>query len=202
MMTPPRPARRRWRIVLTLALLALLIYFGAIYLLVLRQSQRDETQKADAIVVFGAAEYSGKPSPIFRARLDHGYALYERGLAPMMIVTGGAGGDPQFSEGGVGKEYLITRGVPENRLIAETQSEDTAKSAQRVGTIMRTNGMRSCIAVSDGYHLFRIKRVLEREGVTVYGAPRPQQHDIGRWKRYTLIAREAVSYTLWLMHIT
>jgi uncharacterized SAM-binding protein YcdF (DUF218 family) len=114
---------------------------------------------ADAIVVFGAAEYSGHPSPVLRARLDHGFDLYQRGIAPVVIVTGGAAADPSFSEGGVGHDYLLHRGVPERALIAETQGRDTAESAVRVAVIMHTNGLHSCVAVSDAYHVFRIRKV-------------------------------------------
>src|SRR5260370_17488698 len=94
-------------------------------------------------------------------------------MAPVVITAGGSGQDPDFSEGGVGRDYLLRRGVPEQALIAETQGSDTAQSAARVANIMRANGMRSCIAVSDAYHLFPIRALLEHEGVQVELAPRP-----------------------------
>ena len=81
--------------------------------------------------------------------------------------------DPKFSEGGVGHDYLMHRGIADSSLIAETQGSDTSQSAERVGTIMRTNHMRTCIAVSDAYHVFRIRKLLEHQGVQVYVAPRP-----------------------------
>ena len=130
--------------------------------------------KADVIAIFGAAEYAGRPSPVYRARLDHGYELFQQRMAPMVITTGGAAQDPDFSEGGVGKDYLLRRGMPEQALIAETQGSDTAQSAARVANIMRANGMHSCIAVSDAYHVFRIRALLEHEGVQVELAPRPE----------------------------
>ena len=86
-------------------------------------------------------------------------------MAPVVITTGGSAQDPDFSEGGVGRDYLLRRGIPEQALIAETQGSDTAQSAARVANIMRANGMRSCIAVSDAYHVFRIRALLEHEGV-------------------------------------
>lgn len=153
--------------------------------------------KADAIVIFGAAQYAGHPSPVFKARLDHGYDLFEKGLAPVVITTGGAGQDPEFSEGGVGRDYLLHRGVPEKALIAETQGSDTAQSAARVGNIMRVNGMRRCIAVSDAYHVFRIRTLLEREGVTVEVAPRPESRPRSLWERFWAVTREAMSYLAW-----
>ena len=136
---------------------------------------------------------SGRPSPVFRARLDHAVALYSRGMAPYLIITGGAGRDPQFSEGGVGRDYLATRGISERHLIAETQGENTAESAERVAVIMRANNMHTCVAVSDPYHLFRIKRLMQRQGITTYASPRPYAFR-GLWFNIGHVMREAFSY--------
>ncbi|MCI0353708.1 MAG: YdcF family protein [Acidobacteria bacterium] len=190
-----------WRL-LILGLLALAAFTAHISRRIGEESQRDETLPADAIVVFGAAEYAGRPSPVYRARLDHAYDLFQRGLAPMIITTGGAGGDPHFSEGGVGREYLVGRGVPEPRLIAETQGGDTQQSAGRVAVIMKANGMRTCLAVSDGYHMFRIKQMLGSQGVVVYGAPRPESRPLSPWERIRVTLREVLSYVLWRMGIS
>ena len=140
---------------------------------ILHDAAQEQLHNADVIVVFGAAEYDGRPSPVFRARLDHAYTLFRSGLAPVVITTGGAAADPNFSEGEVGHDYLMRRGVPEAALIAETQASDTAESAARLAVIMRANSMNSCIAVSDAYHVFRIRKMLENEGLRVYVAPRP-----------------------------
>jgi uncharacterized SAM-binding protein YcdF (DUF218 family) len=169
---------------------------------VTRQAVVDETRPADAIIVFGAAEYAGRPSPVFRARLDHGYELYKRGVAPLVITTGGAAHDPKFTEGGVGRDYLITRGIPEPNLIAETQSDDTARSAERTAVILRANGLRRCVAVSDAYHMFRVKRLLEAEGVIVYPSPRPDSIPRTFWARLTTALREALSYLFWKLHVS
>lgn len=134
---------------------------------------------------------------MYRARLDHGYELFEKGMAPVVITTGGAAQDPEFSEGGVGRDYLLRRGVPEQALIAETQGSDTAQSAARVANIMRVNGMRSCIAVSDVYHVFRIRELLEHEGVQVEVAPRPESRPRHVWDRFAAVVREAASYLAW-----
>lgn len=193
----------RWvRPVVYAICLALVVFFVVTCIRIVLQSHRDEARAADVIVVFGAAEYAGRPSPIFRARLDHAYELFEKKLAPIVIVTGGAGGDPHFTEGGVGRDYLISRGIPERRLIAETQGDNTSQSAERVGVIMHTNGWNSCIAVSDGYHLFRIKRMLQRQGVKAYGSPRVQEVPVSDGSRALTVMREALSYLLWTMHIT
>lgn len=180
-----------------LALVALLAYASVVYARIVRQSRTDDARPADAIVVFGAAQYSGRPSPVFKARLDHGYDLFQRGLAPVIITTGGQGGDAKFSEGGVGHDYLLARGVGDHNLIAETQSDDTRESVGRVAAIMKRNGMKSCLAVSDPYHLYRIRQMLEREGVTVYTSPRPQAKPQGFWSRNAAVLREVLSYLAW-----
>src|SRR5262250_942053 len=119
----PRP--RIWLRFIVAIVAAVLVWVAAIFWLVSRQADRDESRKADAIVVFGAAEYVGHPSPVYRARLDHAYTLFRQGLAPVIITTGGSGKDPTFSEGQVGRDYLAKRGVPDVNLIAETQAGDT-----------------------------------------------------------------------------
>jgi uncharacterized SAM-binding protein YcdF (DUF218 family) len=166
-----------------------------------REASRQEIHPADAIVVFGAAEYSGRPSPVYRARLDHAFDLFQRGLAPVVITTGGAAADPSYSEGGVGHDYLLHRGIPDSNLIAETQGSDTAQSAQRIGVIMRANHMHSCVAVSDAYHVFRIRKLLEHEGLQVYVSPRPDSRPHSRWQRLEAILREAASYLVWRLHL-
>jgi len=169
---PPLP--RWWLRLLVLAVVAAVSFLTITALQVVHTASLEEIHSADAIVVFGAAEYSGHPSPVLRARLDQALDVFHRGVAPVVITTGGAAGDPSFSEGGVGRDYLMRHGVPERSLIAETHGHDTAESAVRVGVIMRANGLHSCVAVSDAYHVFRIRKLLEHEGITpVYVAPRP-----------------------------
>jgi uncharacterized SAM-binding protein YcdF (DUF218 family) len=176
-------------------------YLGATCVQIVREASLQEIHPADAIVVFGAAEYSGRPSPVYRARLDHAFELFNRSLAPVVITTGGAAADPSYSEGGVGHEYLMHRGIPDASLIAETQGSDTAQSAKRIGVIMRTNHMRSCVAVSDQYHMFRIRKLLEHEGVQVFVAPRPDSRPHAEWQRAYAVLREALGYIAWQMHI-
>jgi uncharacterized SAM-binding protein YcdF (DUF218 family) len=176
---------------------ALLLFLGVTGSRILRAADEVPTKPADVIVVFGAAEYVGHPSPVYRARLDHAYELFQRGLAPVVITTGGSAQDPDFSEGGVGRDYLLRRGIPEQALIAETQGSDTAQSATRVANIMRANGMRTCIAVSDVYHVFRIRALLEHEGVQVEVAPRPESRPRRVWDRFAAVMREAISYLAW-----
>ena len=200
--TAAKPGKNWTRRLLLAFLLAAAGFAGFISMRITQEWERDEAQPADVIVFFGAAEYAGKPSPVYRARLDYAYDLFQRGLAPMIITTGGAGADPHFSEGGVGREYLAGRGVPERRLIAETQGGDTEQSAGRVAVIMKANGMRTCLAVSDGYHMFRIKQMLGSHGVVVHGAPRPELRPPSRWERLRITLREVLSYTLWRLGIS
>jgi uncharacterized SAM-binding protein YcdF (DUF218 family) len=186
------------------ALIALSVLIGALAGIapaIIRDSSRQDLHRADAIVVFGAAEYDGRPSPVLRARLDHANDLFREGLAPVVITTGGSAADPTFSEGGVGRDYLMRRGVPESALIAETQASDTAQSAERVAVIMRTNHMQSCIAVSDAYHVFRIRKLLQHEGLQVYLAPRPDSRPKSAWQRGLAVMRESVSYVVWRVGI-
>jgi len=195
-----RPLRRHGLLWLGALAAALLIWLAAICVGIVREASRQEIHPADAIVVFGAAEYSGRPSPVYRARLDHAYDLFEKGVAPVVITTGGAAADPSFSEGGVGHDYLMHRGIPDASLIEETQGSDTAQSAQRIGVIMRTNHMHSCVAVSDGYHVFRIRKLLEHEGMQVYVSARPDSRPHSLWQRGEAVLREAVSYMVWRVH--
>ena len=184
-----------------LAAAGIVIWLAAICAGIVGEASRQEIHSADAIVVFGAAEYSGRPSPVYRARLDHAFDLFQQGVAPVVITTGGAAADPRYSEGGVGHDYLMHRGIPDSSLIAETQGSDTAQSAERVGVIMRANHMHSCVAVSDAYHVFRISKLLEHQGVQVYVSPRPDSIPHSLWQRAEAVLREAASYVVWRLHL-
>jgi uncharacterized SAM-binding protein YcdF (DUF218 family) len=188
---------RFWPLLSLAVLGALILFFGVTGSRIVAAAAEQPGKKANVIAIFGAAEYAGRPSPVYRARLDHGYELFQKGMAPVVITTGGSAQDPDYSEGGVGRDYLLRRGVPEQALIAETQASDTAQSAERVANIMRANGMRSCIAVSDAYHVFRIRALLEHEGVEVELAPRPESRPRSLWERFGAVMREAASYLAW-----
>lgn len=197
------PHPRWWLRLLVLLVVAVVLFLLITAIQVVHTAGLQEIHSADAIVVFGAAEYSGRPSPVLRARLDHALDVFHHGVAPVVITTGGAAADPKFSEGGVGRDYLMHHGIPERSLIAETQGHDTAESAVRVATIMRANGLHSCVAVSDAYHVFRIRKLLEHEGIApVYVAPRPDSRPHSTWQREVAVLREATSYFLWRVGIT
>ncbi|HZP22520.1 MAG TPA: YdcF family protein [Terriglobales bacterium] len=183
---------------LALGLAGFLCYISA---QIMREASVDEEHPANAIVVFGAAEYSGRPSPVYRARLDHAFTLFQRGLAPVIITTGGAGLDPKFSEGQVGRDYLESRGIPDAGIIAETQGGDTEESAQRVAVILRANDMHTCLLVSDAYHMFRAKQMMNAQGITVYISPRPGSIPKTLPGKFIAALRESISYLLYRAHL-
>ena len=167
------------------------------------QSRVDEAMEADVIIVLGAAEYRGKPSPVLEARLNHALYLYLMGLAPRVLTTGGAGGDPTFTEGEVAHNYLSRHGVPAEAILVESEGESTVHSIAAAAEIMRRFEMRSCIVVSDGYHIVRVKKMLEDRGITVYGSPRPEERRLEErgWRGYWVYVRQAIAYGLWRVGI-
>ena len=170
----------------------------SLYAAIRQQASRDEARAADAIVVFGAAEYNGVPSPVFKARLDHAQELDDRDIAPVLITTGGSGGDAHFTEGGVARDYLIQQGVAEAKILSETRSDTTFESVEAVTDILRQRHARTCVAVSDGFHLYRIKLMFRAMGITAYTSPAPDspiEDDSSLRTLYTL--REMVLTTLW-----
>jgi uncharacterized SAM-binding protein YcdF (DUF218 family) len=197
--------RRSWtlRAVLVLVLLLLGATFGWcrwVYFQIQSYAHQDQAAPADAIGVLGAAEYDGRPSPVYRARLDHALALYHRGIAPLIITLGGPGGD-QYTEGTVGAEYLIAKGVPEEDIIAETESRNTEESARRISVIARANGLHRLVVVSDDTHMFRIHAICAAEGLDVLTSPRPRPAVVDRTLGAERIAHEILSYTFWRMHL-
>ena len=198
-MTPaPRPSRSGnfFRRLLGLTLLVALLWFGWVYYQINRVAHEDQAQTADAIAVFGAAQYSGRPSPVLHARLDHAVALYNRHLAPLVITLGG-GGDPDSgtTEGGVGRDYLLANGVPFDKIIAETRSIDTEQQVDRLAAIADADHLHHIVVVSDGTHLLRIRELCRNAGLDVYTSPRPP---VGRISDFDLTERymhEMLSYT-------
>ncbi|MGH9451264.1 MAG: YdcF family protein [Terriglobia bacterium] len=162
----------------------------------------DEARPAGAIVVMGAAEYDGVPSPVYRARLEHALALEEAGFAPIVITTGGSGGDRRYTEGGVGRDYLIQQGVAANSIVAETHGETTFQSVRAVAAILDRLNKRTCIAVSDGFHLYRVKVLFRSDGITAYGSPVPNSSiEADPYLRVVYSLREMISLSLWRLHI-
>lgn len=191
----------RWALT-AVALLAILslVWIRWVYGQIQWYATRDMAIPSDAIAVFGAAEYDGRPSPVFRARLDHAESLYSRGIAPLIITLGGDGGD-QYSEGRVGEQYLVGAGVPDSDIIAETESTSTDESVHRLAVIARTNNLQRIVVVSDATHLFRIHQICAANGLNVLTSPRPRVPIEGPSGQRERIQHEILSYTLWRLHL-
>jgi uncharacterized SAM-binding protein YcdF (DUF218 family) len=186
------------RILRTAVVLAVLATIGILWLAIQihRQSEIDEAKPADVILVLGAAEYRGRPSPVLKARLDHALELYKQKLAPRVMTTGGAGGDPDFTEGGVGRSYLAEHGVPADAIIVENEGASTVESLAMTGEILHRMGLHTVIVVSDGYHIFRVKRMLESSGLEAYGSPRKERGSSGAHEWWNCF-KQAIGYLLW-----
>ena len=192
------------RVLAGLLILLSILLLGYLFLVageIEKQSTIDEARPADVIIVLGAAEYRGKPSPVLQARLNHALLLYLKGLAPYILTTGGAGGDPNFTEGEVGRAYLIRHGVRSEAIIAEPKGATTAQSLDAAAETMHRMNLHSCIVVSDGYHIYRVKRLLQARGVRVYGSPRPAAGSLTPMQLRWVYFRQAVGFALWQLGI-
>lgn len=200
-----KPKRRKLALAIVLWLVSALsvvatLWCWWVYKQIERYAHLDQAARADAIGVLGAAEYDGRPSPVYRARLDHALELYHREIAPLIITLGGSGGD-QYNEGAVGEAYLIGRGVPEQDIIAETESNNTEESAIRIAVIARVNGLHRLVIVSDDTHMFRIHAICTAQGLDVLTSPRTRPPVQDRMLETERIAHEILSYTLWRLHL-
>lgn len=156
------------------ALWTLLLLLGlgwtAVIVAVVLVGARDSARPADAIVVLGAAQYEGRPSPVLRARLDHAVALWRRDLAPVLVLTGGTGAGDTTSEAAVGRRYVLARGVPENAIIVEDQGLTTSQSMHAVANLLGGDSAR-VILVSDAFHMLRLSILSRRLGMVPYTSP-------------------------------
>jgi uncharacterized SAM-binding protein YcdF (DUF218 family) len=145
----------KWGSVVGLLFLVVLTVYGTYLYRQIRDSAvRDEAMPADAIVVLGAAQYNGRPSPTLKARLDHALDLYKQGLAQAIITTGSYGPDPNFSEAEVGRKYLVQHGVQVADIVTEQGSGTTHDSIQAAAGLIKAKGWKTALVVSDGFHLF------------------------------------------------
>jgi uncharacterized SAM-binding protein YcdF (DUF218 family) len=136
-----------------------------------RAGRRDQAQEADAIVVLGAAQYVGRPSPVLRARVDHAVSLWKRGLAPTLILTGGTGVGDTTSEAAVARKYAMSRGVPDRAIVVEIKGRTTSESMRAVARIMDDREQSSVILVSDPFHMLRLSILARRFGLEPYTSP-------------------------------
>jgi uncharacterized SAM-binding protein YcdF (DUF218 family) len=192
-------SRRRVHWMRWLAVLLLLIaagWFTWVYRQIVATAHIDNAQTADAIAVFGAAEYAGRPSPVLHARLDKAVSLYDEGMAPVIVTLGGGGDkDSGKTEGGVGRDYLLANGVPFDKIIAETKSFDTEQQVSSLAKIAAREHFRHVIVVSDGTHLFRIALLCQRAGLEVYTSPRARLGHIDDIDATERVVHEMLSYT-------
>ena len=135
------------------------------------QGNRDEQRSADAIVVMGAAQYDGRPSPLFAARLDHAIDLFRAGIAPRLIVTGGKQEGDRTTEAASARDYAIGHGVPTEAILSEDHSRTTLQSIRGVATLMHDEGIRTAVFVSDPSHMLRVLRMASDEGIEAFGSP-------------------------------
>jgi vancomycin permeability regulator SanA len=174
------------------------VVFAAVY----KQSRTDEAHPADAIVVLGAAQFNGVPSQVFRARLDTAFDLYQQGLAPLMVVTGGRIYGDQYTEAESGRTYLIDRGVPADVILMENVSHNTAASFEGVEKLLKPRGVQSLLIVSDGFHLYRSKMLARNAGFDAYGfAAEDSPIRQGSPTELRYMVRETFGVLAWKLHI-
>jgi len=201
--TSRKPSQRKshpfLRLLLSVVIVALLLALGWSGWVVHRINQiasQDQAQPADAIAVFGAAEYSGRPSPVYHARLDHAVSLYQRQIAPLVITLGGGSNrDSGQTEGGVGRDYLLAQGVPYAAIIAETNSFSTSQQARRLAEIAHEHDLHHLVVVSDPTHLFRVQQLCLANGLDVYTSPRPALGHIDDYDLSMRYFHEILSYS-------
>jgi uncharacterized SAM-binding protein YcdF (DUF218 family) len=178
----------------------ILLFAALLYWRIVDQGRRDEARPVDAIIVLGAAQWNGRPSPVLRARLDHAALLYHRDLAPRVLVTGGVGEGDVFSEAEVSKEYLVSRGIPADAIWMETQGRTSLESIRAAGRIMDAHEIDRALLVSDPFHMLRILRMAEDVGIKALGSP-TRTSPIARNTRMELkyLVREIALYAWYVL---
>jgi uncharacterized SAM-binding protein YcdF (DUF218 family) len=154
----------------SVAILAV-VAIGMLGFAIVNQARQDEAAPADAIVVLGTAQWAGRPSTTFQARLDHAFDLFQAGYAPVVVLTGGTAPGEQFSEAEVGSNYLRSRGVPDHALITVPVGMNSQESLQAAATPLHERDAHRLILVSDPFHMFRVKRIADDLGFESLGSP-------------------------------
>lgn len=168
--------RRRGRVVVRLVLLALVavvVYVGITFVQVRSTGRSDQARPVDAIVVMGAAQYDGRPSPQLAARLDHAVTLYRDGLAPIVVVTGGKQAGDRFTEAEASAAYLTERGVPDGAIVRENAGRTTYESLAAVADLLEARGLERVLIVTDPFHSLRSRLIAQDVGLTAYVSPTP-----------------------------
>jgi uncharacterized SAM-binding protein YcdF (DUF218 family) len=183
-------------------LVLILIWLG-LAVAVVYWGSRDGAQRAHAIVVLGAAQYVGRPSPVLKARLDHAITLWSEGMAPMLIVTGGMGVGDTTSEAAVGRQYALKRGVPDSAILVENAGRTTRESLRAVGEMMGQRDLDSAILVSDPFHMLRLSIVARGFGLTAHTSPtRTSPISANRFETVRYILSESIKIPLVFMLAT
>ena len=168
-----------------------------LFFLISRTARIDNAEKADAIAVLGAAAYWGVPSPVFKARLDHAYELFQKNLATIIITTGGIYSGEILAEGDVGKKYLKEKGVPEEKIIAEAFSTTTQQNIMRISEIAENKGFRKIILVSDPFHMYRAIKIAEDFDLEAFSSPtRSSPISQNKLVEFQYVLREIISVML------
>ena len=168
----PRWFRIGWKVALGVVVV-LALYVGGTFFQVWQASRRDQAQEAGAIVVMGAAQYNGEPSPVYEARLSHARDLYEQGLADRIVVTGGQQEGDQFNEAQAGEMWLIDEGVPESNILLETDGRNSWESLAASARFLADDGIEDVMIVSDPYHSKRLEEIADEVGLVAYVSPTP-----------------------------
>ena len=177
-------------------LVAFLIYGVYIYGQIRDWAVRDDVHPADAIVVLGAAQYNGRPSPVLKARLDHAFDLYRKGYAPTIITTGSYGPDLNFSEAQVSTKYLLQRGVDSSNIITDQGGGSTYDSIDAASGLLKAKGWKTALVVSDGFHLYRVKRMFTDKGIVAYTSPAPNSPiEVASSQRFWHSLREVLLFS-------
>ncbi len=168
--------------------------YGAVMFSRIRTSAgHDQAQRVDAIIVMGAAQYNGQPSPVLKARLDHAHDLFDRGFANIIITTGGFGPDPNFSEAHVSARYLSEQGIDPSQIVTEQGSGTTYDTVQAASRLMHSNGWKKALVVSDGFHLYRVKEIFADSRVDALTSPAPASPiEVASTSRIWFTVREIV----------
>jgi uncharacterized SAM-binding protein YcdF (DUF218 family) len=174
---------------------ALVLYRGITFVQVGRAARRDEARPTEAIVVLGAAQYQGRPSPVLRARLDHAVALWRRRLAPVIVVTGGRQPGDRFTEATAAANYLLARGVPDQAVLREVSGLSSWQSLAATATFLRERDIRRVLLVSDPFHSYRIGAIAEELGLDAHTSP-TRNSPIGGTTEARYMLRETAAVAL------
>jgi uncharacterized SAM-binding protein YcdF (DUF218 family) len=157
----------------------------------------DQARPAESIVVLGAAQYAGRPSPVLKARLDHGIDLWNRGMGKLLVLTGGRGDGDTTSEAEVGRTYARKRGVPDTAILLENEGRTSRESMLGVAELLQNRGIKTAILVSDPFHMLRLSIIGRRFGLTPYTSPtRTSPISPNREKRWRYMLGESVKAPL------